>query len=124
MWKKIIIFFVMAVVMTTPMIATQTVSAQFGLDKTADKAGYETTGASASIPDRIQLIVSIVLGLVALIFFVLTLYSGLIWLTAGGKEGQTEKAKGVLEAAIIGLVIVSASYAISTFILTRLESSV
>jgi len=95
----------------------------FGLDKTAVQAGYETGGISASIEGRVQLVISVFLGLMAIVFFGLILYGGIIWLTARGKEESVTKAKGILEAAIIGLIIVVFSYAIATFVLTRLSNS-
>lgn len=95
----------------------------FGLEKTAVQAGYETQGTSASIEGRVQVIISAFLGLMALVFFGLTLYGGIIWLTARGKEESVTKAKGILEAAIIGLIIVVFSYAIATFVLNRLTGT-
>lgn len=95
-------------------------SGSFGLDKTAVQAGYETEGTAASIEGRVQVVISAFLGLMALVFFGLILYGGIIWLTARGKEESVTKAKGILEASIIGLIIVVFSYAIATFVLTRL----
>ncbi|MCX6781754.1 MAG: hypothetical protein NTW66_01365 [Candidatus Magasanikbacteria bacterium] len=116
MHKKIILIFAVVGLL---FFGGQALSAGFGLKDTATKAGYETTGASSSITGRIQSIVSTVLGIVAILFFALTLYGGFTWLTARGKEDKVAEAKGILEAAIIGLVIIAASYAITTFILSR-----
>jgi TRAP-type C4-dicarboxylate transport system permease small subunit len=58
--------------------------------------------------------------MVALIFFGLTLYGGFIWLTARGKEDKIAEAKNILEAAAIGLAVIASSYALATFILSRL----
>lgn len=91
----------------------------FGLDKTAGAAGYETTGASATLAARVQLVVSVILGLVAVVFFGLTLYGGIIWMTARGKEDKVAEAKNILEAAAIGLAVIGASYAIATFVISR-----
>ncbi len=117
--KKIILtlFIVLAL-----LGAVQVVFAQggFGLDKTAGAAGYETTGASASLSTRIQLVVSVVLGLVAVVFFGLILYGGIIWMTARGKDEKVAEAKSILEAATIGLAVIGASYGIATFIISRL----
>ncbi|MDD2758575.1 MAG: hypothetical protein PHD72_04410 [Patescibacteria group bacterium] len=96
----------------------------FGLESTAKEAGYETTKSpTAQTAETIQKIVSTVLGFVAIVFFGMTLYGGFVWLTARGKEDKVELAKNVLEAAIIGLIIVSASYAISSFVLNRIGGS-
>ncbi len=104
-------------------IGVQVQASGFGLKDTATKAGYETSGEAASVTGRIQTIVSAILGFVALLFFGLTLYGGLTWLTARGKEDKITEAKGILEAAAIGLVIIAASYAIANFILGRISQS-
>lgn len=101
---------------------TASASAGFGLNSTANQAGYQTTGASATIAGRVQLVVSLVLGLMALAFFLLTMYGGIIWLTARGNDEKVSSAKAIIEAAVIGLVIVSASYAIATFVVGRMAS--
>lgn len=61
-------------------------------------------------------IINWALGLLALISVVFILYGGFTWLTSGGNEKQIETAKGVLKAAIIGLVIIMASLGISNYI--------
>lgn len=60
------------------------------------------------------------LGLVGLIFFGLMVYAGFLWMTDRGSEEQAEKAKKMVTAAIIGLTVVVAAYAITTLVTTRL----
>ncbi len=48
------------------------------------------------------------------------LYGGIRWMTARGQPEYVEKGKNIIEAAIIGLVIMLASYAISTLVLNAL----
>lgn len=120
MKKKILIIF--AIVIFFAAAGTVFAAGGFGLDKTATQAGYETSGTSASLTGRIEMIISTILGLVALAFFALTLYGGIIWLTARGKEEKVTQAKEILEAAIIGLIVISASYAIAKFVFSRLSN--
>ncbi len=65
-------------------------------------------------------IIRFVLGFLGLIFLVLTLYAGFMWMTSAGNEDKVEKAKKILWGAIIGLAIVLSSYAITEFVLTNL----
>jgi len=44
------------------------------------------------------------------------IYGGFIWMIARGNEGEVTKAKDLIQAAIIGLVVVLAAYAITQFI--------
>lgn len=61
-------------------------------------------------------IVSAVLSLLGVIFFLLILYGGIRWMIAQGNESEVEKAKQIIIAAVSGLVIVLAAYAITAFI--------
>ena len=51
------------------------------------------------------------------------IYGGIVWMMAGGNEQDAEKAKNIIIAAIIGLMIVLAAYAISYFIVNSFSSS-
>jgi len=61
-------------------------------------------------------IIGAVLSLVGVVFFLLVLYGGLRWMIAQGNEAEVDKAKQILVAAVIGLIIVLAAYAITAFI--------
>lgn len=95
---------------------------------TPDDTGLTTTGGAiyGSQPDIAeflgQYIIAPALGVLGMLFFVLLIYSGVLWMTAGGKETQITKAKSVLTNSLIGLVLVVASYAISQFIINALST--
>ena len=80
----------------------------------ADGGNIETDRDLAGI---IVLVINTVLGLLGVIFLVLIIYAGFLWMTAGGNEDQVGKAKGLLINAIIGVIIIVAAYAISYFVL-------
>jgi len=63
-------------------------------------------------------VINAILGLLGVIFLVLTLFAGFLWMTAAGNDDQVGKAKKILTAAIIGIVIIVSSYAITNFVLT------
>jgi|GEM_PF-6965562 cysteine-rich repeat protein len=64
--------------------------------------------------------VQILLGFLGILAVIVILYGGFIWMTAGGDAGKIDKAKKVLMAAVIGLIIILSSYAITAFIFTRI----
>ena len=66
---------------------------------------------------QIQLIVNIVYELIGVIFFILIIYGGILWMTAGGKDEQVKKAQNIIQRSAIGLFIVVLAYAITYFIL-------
>ncbi len=63
------------------------------------------------------------LRLVGFLFFVLMFYGGYLWMTARGSEDQISKAKRVLIAAVIGLALIVAAYAVTAFIVGRAVSA-
>lgn len=85
-------------------------------------AGYDTVSGT----DPAYLIgslIKVVIGLLGIIFLVLTIYAGMTWMTAAGDSKKVDKAKGILTTSVIGLVIVLASYAITGFIIDNLAAS-
>jgi len=65
-------------------------------------------------------LINIFLGFLGIVFLVLMLYAGFLWMTAGGEDEKVKKAKNIIFQAIIGLIVVVAAYAISTFIMSSL----
>jgi hypothetical protein len=65
-------------------------------------------------------IIRFVLGFLGLIFLLLTLYAGFMWMTSAGNEDRVETAKKILWGAIIGIGIVLFAYAITEFVVTNL----
>jgi uncharacterized membrane protein len=62
-----------------------------------------------------------VIGLTGLIFFVLMVYAGVLWMTSRGDAKQVDKAKGILTAGVIGAVIIAAAYAITDTVIDSLS---
>lgn len=61
--------------------------------------------------------IKIVLQMVGLMFLVLTVYAGVLWMTSRGDEDQISQARDTLVTAAIGLFIVMSAYSI-TFLVT------
>ncbi len=62
-----------------------------------------------------QAAINLILVLAGLVAFFFLLLGGLQWILAGGDKEATEKARRRITAALIGLVIVFAVYAIVAF---------
>ncbi|MFH1030835.1 MAG: hypothetical protein V1770_06295, partial [bacterium] len=79
------------------------------------------TGMRAQDP-RITIvnIIRIGLGFLGVIAVIIIIYAGYLWMTAGGSAEQIEKAKMLMRNAVIGLVIILSSFAIVSFILSKL----
>lgn len=69
-------------------------------------------------------IVGAALSFVGVVFFILMIYGGILWMIARGDEQQVTKAKDLIIAAIIGIAIVIGSYAITSFVFTDVISNI
>ncbi len=102
---------------TTAALADDTLD---GLNATAGKVNAFRTQVNTTDNNFIQTkagqIIGTVLSFVGVLFLILMIYAGITWMTAQGNETQVTKAKDQLINAIIGLVIIFAAYAITTFI--------
>ena len=56
------------------------------------------------------------LALLGVIFLALTVYAGFLWMTASGNSERVDKARQTMTAAVIGIVIITAAYAVTYFI--------
>ena len=97
-------------------------ASNFGLDKTADSACvggacFNKTDTPTSITTTV---INAGLSLIFLVFLLLSIFAGFRWMLARGNEEHVTTAKNTLEAAIIGLVIVSAAYAITNVLMGKL----
>ncbi len=80
----------------------------------------EKLGVSADLSTSIATVIKAVLSLLGTIFLGLTIYAGILWMTAAGNDETVSKATGILKMAVIGLVIIMSAYAITYFVTTKL----
>jgi len=102
-----------------------TVSGQLLTEPSGDTAancpsGYEGNCGNYTVDDFVVLLINasrIVLGLVGSLALIMFIYGGFMFLISGGSSESVGKAKKILIAAVIGLVIVFASFLIIKFVL-------
>ena len=91
------------------------------LEETGEEAGFESSGSGQQqLTSMVGLIINVLLSLLGIIFLVLIIYGGFLWMTSSGNEEQVKKAKTIIRDAIIGLIILLAAYAISRFVVDAL----
>lgn len=78
-----------------------------------ETAGFEVGG---NIYQIIAFIIKTALSLLGVIFLILIIYGGFLWMTAGGNEEQIKKAKSIFNNSAIALLIILAAYAITHFV--------
>ena len=74
------------------------------------------SGGPQDLTTTIGTIISTVLGLLGIIFLILAVYAGFLWMTSQGSEEKVKKAQQILTSSIIGLIITLAAYAIADFV--------
>jgi len=96
------------------------------LQQIGDQVGWEGAGevTDTAISQKIGQIISYILAFLGVIFLVLVVISGIQWMTAGGNEEKVSKSRTRLVNATIGLAIVMAAYAITWFVVDKLQNSI
>ena len=69
-------------------------------------------GFATSIGSLISGLLNFVMLIAALLVFLYLIWGGIEWITSGGDKSKTEGARNKITAAIIGLIVLAASYAI------------
>ena len=128
MIKKYVKFFLLiwlvAIVMLPQLVLAEGNPALGKLEAvgSSDKGPYTAVGWN-SVSRIIGAGVGAALSLIGVIFLILMIYAGYNWMTAQGEEEKVEKAKNIIIAAVIGLVIVIAAYAVSWFVINSLSGA-
>lgn len=82
----------------------------------AGAAAYGTAPTS-DIAGLVGYILSAVFGVLGVLFLLLTVYAGVLWMTAMGDPKKVTKAKDILVQSVTGLVICLLSWAITNFVI-------
>lgn len=110
-------------VLATPLMASAALSgtplSDASDDVTAIGSAAGLSGAS-SLPEIIGSVIQVLLGVLGIVFVVLVVYAGFLYLTSAGEDKGVAKAKKLLTQAVIGLVIIVSAYAISGYVIGAL----
>lgn len=102
-------------------------TANTGLDAAAAGTGLSNAcqgAAGAACVARIMGgIINVVLSMVGFLLVFYLIYGGILWMTSGGEQDGVKKAKMMIQNAVIGLVVLGASFAISSFVLSSLGTA-
>ncbi len=116
--KRFISFLVLGMALLLPLVSTTPVKAQ-GFDGfgsfTGDIAEEGGLG-SADLETVVGSGIRIFLSILGIIFLIMIIYAGFLWMTSGGSDEKAGQAQKLMQNAVIGLVIILAAYAITTFV--------
>jgi hypothetical protein len=117
--KKIFAVLFLAFVLAIPLSVGAIDLGADLVDRTAGQAGY-SEATETSLAEIIGEGIKTALSFVGVIFLVLTVYAGFLWMNARGDQTQIEKAQDIIRGAIIGLIITVGAYSITAFIVPRI----
>jgi hypothetical protein len=89
------------------------------LEITAKAAGFSDP---RSIYEIIGAAIGVFLSMLGVIFLILMVYGGFVWMLSAGNEIKVLKAKKVLTQAVVGMIIILSSYSITRFIFDSLQN--
>lgn len=120
--NKIFSFFLLFFLFFSPamVLADYSFSSNSGLDLASKGTGHTDSKIFQSDEDisvSLGSLIQILLSFLGVIFVVLIVYSGILWMTAMGNDQQVDKAKKIISESIIGLVIVVLAYSISFLVI-------
>jgi hypothetical protein len=101
--------------------ATPTNTDQFGLGAVGGETGLSEGGGDLRV--TIGNLIKQALGFLGVIAIIIVLIGGFKYMIAGGEVEKTKSARGWLISGIIGLAIILSAYAITSFILSRLQTA-
>lgn len=113
----------LAPMLVHPVHALDLVGSGSALTTVGSTAGFDAA-TDDSLTNTIGDLISILLGFLGVIFLILIIYAGLLWMTAAGNEDKVKKAQSILISSVIGLIILLSAYAISYFVISNIQSSV
>jgi len=89
------------------------------LGDAAKAIGYSESEPAVPFAEALIYIVNVLLGFVGIVFFILLIYGGYLWMNARGNEEQVAKAKKIIQEVVIGLIIILIARLFTEFLLIQ-----
>ncbi len=86
-----------------------------GLDRAAEGIFKE-----GDIPQLVGGVLNGLFAVLGLVFLVLMVYGGMLWMLSEGKEKKTNEARGFIFHSVVGLILILAAFAITNFVVGQL----
>ncbi len=130
--KRVLVGMVALVILVSPFFVLAPLAlaqgADFGLSNAAKNADLPGSQAVMNDPQlavqtAIGRLIGSALTFVGVIFLILVIYGGVMWMTSGGNEEKAGKAKKLIGAAVIGMVIIFGAYVITSFVFDTVRTA-
>jgi TRAP-type C4-dicarboxylate transport system permease small subunit len=74
------------------------------------------------LSEEIGKYVRIGLDMMGVVFLIIVLYGGLVWMTAGGKPENVDSARKIIIQGALGLAVTLMAYQLTSFIIKQIVS--
>lgn len=95
-----------------------------GLDDIASEAYNQSGEPDKTLPEIVANIIEVILGFIGVILVVLIMVAGFKYMTANGNDEKVQEAVKQIRNAIIGLLIILASWGLTVFITDTIVSKI
>lgn len=101
------------------LAASATATISEGLDTAAGDSYSTELTVSVFVGNMIRTL----LAATGIIFLIITVYAGILYMTAQGDDSKIKKAKSMLTSSVIGLIIIVGAYAITRYVVDALSEA-
>ena len=120
-YLKFVIIIIYLVAFTAPVMAGTIIDEMRGV---INQSGIDLAAGDTKNPEvMIGAVFRNVLVFLGVVFFLLVVYGGILWMTAAGNEEKVTKAKKILISASIGIGVVLGAYFITYLIIYIFQSA-
>lgn len=105
---------------STSAVSSLLLTAKMAMAAISDITVKPGTGYATDFGRMFGAVLNVVMLLAAILVFAYLIFGGIQWITSGGDKGKAEEARNKITAAIIGLIIVAASYAVINLVVNFL----
>lgn len=128
-WKRFFSLSFTLLVLTTGLVSvasaedTTSTSATVTISQGLENAGKGTYDSGLTLTEFIGNLIQALLTATGILFLVLTVWGGIIYMTAAGDDTKIKKAKGMITSAIVGLIIIIGAYALTSYVVSALSEA-
>lgn len=98
-------------------------SATATISQGLDTAAGDSYSTELTLTVFIGNMIRTLLAATGIIFLIITVYAGILYMTAQGDDSKIKKAKSMLTSSVIGLIIIVGAYAITRYVVDALSSA-
>ena len=94
------------------------------LTNTEDTASDSGLATDVSVPTMVGNVIRIILGISGTAALIIVVAGGVKWMTSRGNETKITSARKLMVSGAIGIVIIAAAYAITSFVMNQMVAVV